>query len=175
MRGKPRVIRKVTKVDAKGRAKIATDRKSGIRMERVTARTRRDCCYHACQRGFIAAGVEYAKVHANEGRPKFIRGRAIYSPRDYHFECVPPAARPLVRFLVSRNPKSWQMLLCPDSFSDKPLVKMRFESPEEWREWLTKNHPRLMADNFKFVSDDGYILQHGTGSYWSTLTRTTQP
>lgn len=99
-----RIIREVIKTDAKGRPKIAIDRKTGIRMERVTANGARPCCRHHCpEGGLIQRKTEYAKVYANEGQPTWVKGRLIYSPRDYHFECVPPPARPLVRFLVSRN------------------------------------------------------------------------
>lgn len=98
--GKPKIIRLVTRKDAQGRPKIAADRKADIRMERVTAKGTRPCCYHHCSKGgFIQRDTEYAKVYANEGVPKRIKGRLIYSPRDYHFGCVPPPARPLVRFL----------------------------------------------------------------------------
>lgn len=113
MTRKPRVIRRVIKNDSKGRPKRARDRKIGADMERVTARSIRPCSSYKCphfneathgKTGVITPGTEYAKVHANEGRPMHIRGRTVYSPRDYHFDCVPEKYRPLIRFLVSRNP-----------------------------------------------------------------------
>lgn len=108
--GKPRVIRKVMKMGRDGRPKMARDRKTLIQMERVTAQAPRQCAYHGCkhvftegrQGGWIATGTEYAKVTS----PLWGR-RSSYKrwpeTRDYHFECVPPEARPLVRFFVSRN------------------------------------------------------------------------
>lgn len=88
-------------------------------VERVVARDLRYCSSVECPLGDRERGIPgaimprqtYAKVFANEGRPKIIKGRAIYSPRDYHFDCVPAPYRPLVRFLhpvpihkpVSRN------------------------------------------------------------------------
>lgn len=106
-RGKPQIIRKVVRWDKKGRQrpKRARDYRLVADMERVTARYARPCSSKGCKYtlptglGWIEPGTEYAKVYANEGQGKRIKGRMIYSPRDYHFECVPEQYRPLVRFL----------------------------------------------------------------------------
>lgn len=102
--GKPIVIRRVMKMGRDGRPKMARDRKTLIQMERVTATGGpRPCAYKGCLNGeTIETGEEYAKVTS----PLWGR-RSSYKrwpeTRDYHFECVPPEARPLVRFFVSRN------------------------------------------------------------------------
>lgn len=104
--GRLRVIRRGQYPQA-GRFKWAIDyRLNGARVQRVKARGTRDCAAGSSCRfrgaiteGWIQAGTEYVKVHANEGRPKIIRGRAIYSPRDYHFECVPEVYQPMLRFI----------------------------------------------------------------------------
>lgn len=99
------IIRAVTKAGKDGRPKKARDRRSGIAMERVKAHVPKKCWYHKCpyttqvlltkERGQISVGTEHAVitqrgVYANFGR--FPEARA------YHFECVPPEAKPLVRF-----------------------------------------------------------------------------
>lgn len=106
---RPRVIRKVIKVDAKGRPKIARDRKTFIQMERVVARVSRGCAAgkeckfnNPLTEGVIYAGDTYAKITDGAIRR---RGGGYKWPesRDYHFACVPPEARPLVRFLVPKS------------------------------------------------------------------------
>lgn len=101
---KPRVIRKAIKRNKAGRPTWAVDYKINARMQRVKGRDAHYCAAGvACPfiDGLILPGAEYAKVHANEGRPKIIRGRAIYSPRDYHFDCVPEQYRPMIRFFTA--------------------------------------------------------------------------
>lgn len=99
--GKPRVIRGVIAryrdAKHKGQPKIARDRKTGIDMERVVARDSRRCA-RRCAR-MIGAGTAYAKVTDYNTPGPFIAGRRITPKQDYHFECVPPEAKPLVRFL----------------------------------------------------------------------------
>lgn len=102
---KPRVIRRGGQADKTGRFKVAMDYRLNARVERVKARDPRSCAAGRTCVGpglgmnTIPARTEYVKVHANEGQGKFIRGRMIYSPRDYHFECVPEKYRPLLRFI----------------------------------------------------------------------------
>ena len=102
---KPRIIRRVIRFDAKNRPKKARDYRTEITMERVTARSARRCNYHACPfRKAIPIGTEYAKIVApKHRRPRLIGGRLINDQVDYHFECVPPEARPLVRFLITNR------------------------------------------------------------------------
>jgi hypothetical protein len=102
MSSKPRVIRKVTVMGRDGRPKIARDRKARVTIERVKAQKPRPCGYYACRhdpadRGWIATGTEYAKV-TSPLHVKTFGHRSFPEPKDYHFECVPPEARPLVRF-----------------------------------------------------------------------------
>jgi len=102
--GKPRVIRRVVKKDRTGRPKVARDRKTQIQMERVTARSSRPCAASGCPkwRVLILPDEAYAKVtYAAEARR--MGSHLIPKVKDFHFECVPPEAQPLVRFLVSRN------------------------------------------------------------------------
>jgi hypothetical protein len=96
-----RIIRRVVKTDKKGRPKVARDRKTGIDMERVTARTQQPCArgIHCPHGGLIFGGTEYAKV-SDMNKARRMGGAFIPDVKDYHFECVPPEARPLVRFLV---------------------------------------------------------------------------
>lgn len=97
--GRPRVIRKVIRKDRQGNPKVARDRKSLIQMERIVARGERPCTYHGCEHGgVIGVGVPYARV-ASPLLQKRIGFRYVPDPKDYHFDCVPPEARPLVRFL----------------------------------------------------------------------------
>jgi len=92
-----------------GRAKMARDRRTMIQMERVKAQSPRQCAYYDCphkveggKHGYIDSGIEYAKVTSPlwGQRSSYKRWPEV---RDYHFECVPPEAKPLVRFFVSRN------------------------------------------------------------------------
>lgn len=94
---RPRIIRRVVKTDAKGRAKIARDRKARITMERITARDSR-CCAGTCN-GMITPKTEYAKVTRPTDYKNLGRRRLVPDPKCFHFECVPPEAKPLVRFL----------------------------------------------------------------------------
>lgn len=104
MSAKPRVIRNVFKRGADGRPKIARDRRAMIQMERIKARTPKPCKYHLCPTHIIDMDEEYAKItYLSEGRR--LGHQFIPLTRDYHFECVPVVAKPLVRFLVSRNPE----------------------------------------------------------------------
>ena len=95
---RPRVIRRGQKPDRSGRFKWAIDYRLGARIERVKARDARPCDDGECLMT-IMPRTEYVKVHANEGRGKFIKGLMIYSPCDYHPGCVPEQYRPLLRFL----------------------------------------------------------------------------
>lgn len=97
------VIRQVVKLDRKGAPKIARDRKAHLELERITARDDRPCSFHSCPLGgTIAAGTAYAKAtDLNKNDGPFIRGRRLPTHRDFHFECVWPEARPLVRFLTT--------------------------------------------------------------------------
>lgn len=94
--GRPRIIRRVFKFGKDGRAKIARDRRTRIQMERVKAQVERKCSHPACLRGgIITVGTEFAKLMTPQTR---FRGRSWPESYPYHFECVPPDARPLVRF-----------------------------------------------------------------------------
>lgn len=64
----------------------------------------------------------------------------------------------------------WHMTTCLDSFSDKPTVEMVFDTPEEWREWLRKNHPDIIERPLLgFVADGEVTKQYGTNNRWSSL------
>jgi hypothetical protein len=109
-RGEPIVIRMVTEWDRKDRPKVARDRKAMLVLERVSARADRPCARGIeCQiSGLIAAGTEYAKATDLDPRHAdgpFIRGRRLNKTADFHFECVWPEARPLVRFLRNTPPE----------------------------------------------------------------------
>lgn len=169
-RSKPRVIRKVVKRDAKGRPKIARDLKTDITMERVKAMHDRDCEYRGCPMpgGVIAGITQYAKVtdHRRLDGPR-VKGRVLSRARDYHFDCVPPEARPLVRFLV---PCNWRMEMCLNSFENR--VEFRwFTCRIAWVAWVDKNHPSLRK-TFYYNSDNAgaTTYQLGTNAYWSLLT-----
>jgi hypothetical protein len=51
----------------------------------------------------IGVGVPYAKV-SDAARTKRIGHRYVPDPQDFHFDCVPPETRPLVRFLIDVTP-----------------------------------------------------------------------
>jgi hypothetical protein len=70
-------------------------------LERVVARTARPCHRKKCY-VLIMPGTTYFKVHANEGQGRYVRGRMIYSPHDYHERCVPEGYRPMLRFFKDR-------------------------------------------------------------------------
>jgi len=85
-----------TQFDAKGRPKVARDRKSEFRMERITAGVARDCRANC---GYlIVKGERFARL-THPGLTKRIGRRNLLDPVDYHFDCVPEGAKPLVRFL----------------------------------------------------------------------------
>lgn len=94
---RPRVIRKVVKVGRDGRPKTATDIKAGVAIKRITAHQEHRCGYPSCRWWrLIEVGTEYAQVFDGSHRPM---GRLmIPQSQPYHFECVPPNARRLVRF-----------------------------------------------------------------------------
>lgn len=96
---KPKIIRKVTKVGQDGCPKIAVDRKNDIKMERVRARYWRPCESETCWfDGIIYATSEYAKITSSRVKSFYSKGSLVRVPQDYHFECVPPYTRPLLRF-----------------------------------------------------------------------------
>jgi hypothetical protein len=106
-RGKPQIIRTVVRWSnmkqpgGMRRSKKARDLRTGLEMERIKARADRPCAADLdCTRGtgVIYAGTEYAKIPDGSVRPMRIRGTLIYPLKDYHFDCVPEIARPLVRF-----------------------------------------------------------------------------
>lgn len=110
--GTPRLLRRVVKWDRQGKPKIARDYRSHIQIEHIIAKMDRACAagkYCRCKtdsvdgfRYLIKTGQPYAKVIGTERR--YMAGRYIPVPKDYHLDCVPEKAKPLVRFLVSRNP-----------------------------------------------------------------------
>lgn len=158
---RPRVIRKVIHTDSKGRPKVARDRKINVTMERMTARTSHLCHYYACPWDrVIEPKTEYAAI-TSLGAVRRIGSQMVPESRRFHFDCVPPEARPLVRFLV---PLNWKMEAY--EIEDRRL----FTSVEAWRAWLRKNHPRVMEKN-SFAYERGDFLQHGTNSYWFSLRR----
>lgn len=147
---RPRLIRRVVKQDAKGRAKVARDSKAGIQMERVTARkSPRPCSHRDCPMPgqMIEVGAEYAKV-------------TDHNTRDFHFDCVPPEARPLVRFLV---PCNWHMEMYTPSDG---VVFRWFTSPQAWAAWVDKTHPTMRKAFHRATNE---YEQLGTNAYWSTL------
>jgi hypothetical protein len=96
-----KIIRRVIKVGRDGRPKSAMDSKARIHVERVKAFKTHVCAYRDCAlgHGYIEAGVEYAKVtNFNLGGRRIGRYNFPPEPNDYHFECLPPDARPLLRF-----------------------------------------------------------------------------
>lgn len=104
---KPRVIRRVSKFDRHGLAKIARDRKSHFQIERIKARDPRKCNYYNCPNDqTIASGTEYAKV--TWPNPRRMGSKLVPETKDYHFGCVPYEARPLVRFLYPNPLKKVQ-------------------------------------------------------------------
>jgi hypothetical protein len=95
----PKTIRKVSKVGQDGLPKIAVDRKDDIQMERIRARVWRPCDAEACWfDGVIHAASEYARITSSRSKSFYAKGSQVRVPEDYHFECVPPYARPLLRF-----------------------------------------------------------------------------
>lgn len=103
-KGDPIVIRMVTEWDRQDRPKVARDRKAELVLERVVARTNRPCASATCQFP-IGAGTEYTKAtDLKVADGPFVRGRRLHTTRDFHFECVWPEARPLVRFLRTTPP-----------------------------------------------------------------------
>lgn len=101
-----RVIRRVSDYDAKGNPRIARDRKTGLSMRRVKAASDHDCqagtsCTYIgniLDRYTILAGTYYAKVVTPANGRRFGPQRWP-TERNYHPECVPSEAKPLVRFL----------------------------------------------------------------------------
>lgn len=96
---RPRVIRRVIKWDRYKKPKIARDSRTQIRLERVVAQVRHCCTYHGCPEDrVILVGEAYAQFTSPRTRRR-LGWRDVPDPSDYHFDCVPPEARPLVRFL----------------------------------------------------------------------------
>lgn len=103
-----RVIRKVTKIGRDKRPKVAYDRRTLIKMERVKAHTPKKCGYTLCpypnslgfgKGGVIEVGTEHAVV-TRHAKGRWMGSTLIPDSAPYHFGCVPPEARPLVRFFV---------------------------------------------------------------------------
>lgn len=98
MKRQYRVIRKVTKMGRDGRPKVAVDRKTHLRVERVRAQAPRRCSYRHCPElaGIIEDDTEYARLTY----PRKVRRFPQHWPEsfDFHFQCLPPEARPLARF-----------------------------------------------------------------------------
>ncbi len=159
---KPRVIRKVIKNDAKGRAKVARDRKINVTMERMTARTNHLCHYHACPWDkVIESKTEYAAITRLDAVRRIGSNMVPAEAKRFHFDCVPPETRPLVRLLV---PCNWRMTMITDS--DQRLIIRWFTGPTPWVAWLNKNHPDLIQ-GFHFQNNE--VEQFGTNYYWSVL------
>lgn len=104
---RPRQIRGVTAYyrDArnKGLAKVAKDRKTGYKIEKIVARAPRPCAKgKKCidEFGIIGPTTAYARISDGTTRPMGGGGvqRHIPVTADYHFECVPEGAKYLVRF-----------------------------------------------------------------------------
>lgn len=167
----PRVIRRVTRTDKKGRPKIAYDRKSRIRMERITARVTKVCTYYKCPHKDrrIDPGTLYAAV-TTPGKGEQFRapGRpAVDNPSTFHPDCVPPEARPLLRFLF---PLGWEAETWTGYDHGDP-VKRLFTSVEAWDAWVMKNYPTMKK---MFHREDNDTIQYGTNDYWSMLRRVTR-
>lgn len=98
-----RVIRKVAKMGKDSRPKVARDRRENIQVERVTAQASRPCSRFDCKRKTIDPGEKYAKLLTPTSQTRYVRGRLIRMPEDYHFDCVPPEAKPLLRFFKDES------------------------------------------------------------------------
>lgn len=171
--GRPLVIRRVVRKDRHGRAKVARDSKAGISIERIKARVPRPCGYYKCphldrlrygrQEGIISEGTEFARLDSGERRR--MGGRLVPIFREYHFDCLPPEARPLLRFFF---PYRWKMRLVtgPEHHETR-----EFTSVETWELWLSRNYPGMMRSGV-FRVDTEERKQRGTGYFWSSLERT---
>ena len=97
---RPRVIRKVSKTTRDGRVKVAIDRKARLTVERIEAHVD-----HQCEsRGHrldgnreIRPGEEYVRL-TYLGETRWMGRRPVPLSYEYHLDCLPPEARPLVRF-----------------------------------------------------------------------------
>ena len=94
---RPRVIRKVVRLDRTQRPKVAADRKVGVFLERIKANKEHIC--HGC-RNIVEPGEEYALV-TWRWRRRSIGPRLVPESKVFHLSmgCVPPEAKRLVRFL----------------------------------------------------------------------------
>lgn len=95
MSKKPRVIRKITKCGRDWRPKVAKDYKTQVTLERVRATSQRKCTYRKCKHP-IEKGETYARVSDLKRRSN--NWQRWPDQNDYHFGCVPPEARGLLRF-----------------------------------------------------------------------------
>lgn len=163
MNSKPKVIRVVAgrfkDAKRKGQPKIARDRRRGIEAELVYARAVRLCAYTGCPYPDRAITGAYLKVTDLRKGGTFIAGRMIVKPLDYHPDCVPHEARPLVRFLI---PTPWKMTLVEDS--SQRVKSWRFTSAEAWLAAMDKHYPEMRERFFHATS-----YQVGTGYHYSML------
>ena len=95
---RPRVIRRVIKMGRDGNPKAAHDSKTGVFIERVTALVQHKCGNPNCEwLRIIMPATQYALV-TDANRRRRMGRKMIPEAQPYHFECVPPNARRLVRF-----------------------------------------------------------------------------
>jgi hypothetical protein len=104
-RSKPAIIRRVIKADRFGKPKIVRDYRAFITVERILAAKARWCaagngCQHNRDRfthAIIERGDYYAALTENNKVGRYVGHPPTHN---YHFECLPPKAKPMVRFFA---------------------------------------------------------------------------
>jgi hypothetical protein len=107
MNGRPRVIRKVTKMGRDGRPKVVRDRRLQQTAERIICQSEKQCCNLDCPQPdkMIVANWTYVKItYPRIGFSRYPISKA------FHMNCAPDEARPMLRFLVGSWPGPWSSI-----------------------------------------------------------------
>lgn len=101
---KPQQRFSVRKRDAKKVVKIVRDRETYTTLERVKAIRDRGCYSELCSyfMSRISKGQEYARVLNPDLQGPFVRGQRMAVYEDFHFDCVPERAQPLLEYYRSK-------------------------------------------------------------------------
>lgn len=95
---RPKTIRKVVKFGRDQRVKMVRDFREKAVVTRIQAHTLHACGYTACPANrLIEPGDEYANVAYTQQR-QYSGFRNWPVERTYHFDCLPPELKPVIRF-----------------------------------------------------------------------------